>query len=298
MREEAEPGAGRDRGTEYAAATEEGIVVVDGTPIHYLRAGSGPAVVLIHGASANLGDMSFDLLPRLARHHSVVAFDRPGHGSSGWPARGGEQLAHQARMLRAALSSLGHDRAIVAGHSYGGAVALSWALEMPASVAGLLLLGAPSQGWNGGMGMGNDLLAHPLTAPYFSWALPAMMTRSILDRRIEELFAPQRPPSGLVAHVSPRKIFAPETLRANAVQLMALKRQLLAMVPRYPGLRMPVEILHGTEDAVVPIEFHAERLAAAVPGARLTPLPGVGHMPHHVVPREVEFALARLVAAG
>lgn len=278
--------------------TEEGAVTVDGTPIHYLRAGAGPAVTLIHGASANLSDMSFDLLPRLARNHTVIAFDRPGHGASGWPARGGEQLAHQARMLRAALSDLGIDRTILAGHSYGGAVVLAWALEFPKSVAGLLLLGAPSQGWEGGMGLANDLLAHPMTAPFFSWALPAMMAPVTVNRLIEDLFAPQKPPSGLVRHIGPRRIFAPDTLRANAVQLQGLRRQLLAMVPRYGAMRLPVEILHGTEDRLVPMDFHATPLAAMVPGARLTPLAGVGHMVHHARPLEVEAALARLAARG
>ncbi|PZQ51428.1 MAG: alpha/beta hydrolase [Rhodovulum sulfidophilum] len=286
MRDEILPGA------------EDGSVTVDGAPIHYLRAGAGPAVVLIHGASSNLADMSFDLLPRLARNHTVVAFDRPGHGRSGWPTRGGEQLAQQARILRAALSELGIDRAIVVGHSYGGAVALAWALEFPESVAGLLLLGAPSQGWEGGMGLANDLLAHPLTAPYFAWALPMMMSRLSLARLTDELFAPQSTPRGLIDHIDPRRIFAPETLRANAVQLQTLRRQLLAMVPRYPGLRVPVEILHGTEDTLVPFGFHAEPLAAMVPGARLTPLPGVGHMVHYAAPAEVEAALARLARAG
>jgi pimeloyl-ACP methyl ester carboxylesterase len=278
---------------------EDGFVTVDGAPIHYLRAGSGPVVALIHGASANLADMSFDLLPRLAARYTVVAFDRPGHGDSGWPARGGEQLAHQARMLRAALAALGVDRAILAGHSYGGAVALAWALELPESVAGLLLLGAPSQGWEGGIGIANDLLAHPLTGPYFSWALPMMMmSPGAVARLVDELFAPQRPPRGLTDHVVARKIFAPEPLRANAVQLGALRRQLLAMVPRYPGLGMPVEILHGTADGVVSFDFHAKPLAAMVPGARLTALPGVGHMVHHVAPAEVERALARLATAA
>ena len=283
---------------ESPGETEEGTVTVDGTPIHYLRAGTGPAVALIHGASANLGDMSFGLLPRLARRYEVVAFDRPGHGASGWPARGGERLAHQARILRAALAALNIDRAILLGHSYGGAVALAWALEFPESVAGLLLAGAPSQGWEGGMGLANDLLAHPATAPFFSWALPAMMLPLTVSRLVDELFAPQKAPRGFVAHVGPRRIFAPDTLRANAVQLTALRSQLLAMVPRYGGLRMPVEILHGTADRLVAHDYHAVPLAAAIPGARLTSLPGVGHMVHHAAPGEVEAALGRLATAG
>ncbi len=279
-------------------AIEDGTVIVDGTPIHYQRAGSGPAVVLIHGASTNLGDMSFTLLPRLAARYEVVAFDRPGHGTSGWPARGGEQLAQQARILRAALAALNIDRVILVGHSYGGAVALAWALEFPESVAGLLLAGAPSQGWEGGMGLANDLLAHPVTAPFFSWALPAMLLPMTVSRLVGELFAPQKPPSGLIAHVGPRRIFAPDTLRANAVQLKTLRSQLIAMAPRYGRLEMPVEILHGDADPLVDHDAHATPLVRAIPRARLTTLPGIGHMVHHAAPSEIEAALDRLAAAA
>ena len=89
----------------------------------------------------------------------------------------------------------------------------------------------------------------------------------------------------------------PEVLRANALQLSALKGQIALMVPRYPGLTMPVEILHGTADTTVSIDIHSVALAAQLPHARLTVLDGIGHMPHQVALPDMEAAFGRLARA-
>ena len=72
--------------------------------------------------------------------HEVIAFDRPGLGFSGRPAAAPTSVWRlQAALLRGALARLGVARATLVGHSFGGAVALAWALEAPETVAGLLL---------------------------------------------------------------------------------------------------------------------------------------------------------------
>lgn len=278
----------------HEALSTEGDATVEGVRLRFVRMGSGPAVVLIHGASGNLSDMTFRLAPLIARDRTVIAFDRPGHGNSGWPDRGGEQLGVQARLLRLALAQLGIERAVLVGHSYGGAVALAWALDAPASVEGLVLIGAPSQGWKGGIGLTNDLLAHPLTAALMAYSLPMLLTPSFVAKTVSRAFAPQTPPQGYLEHLRLDRILNPEALRANAVQLHALKSQLVAMVPQYGALSMPVEILHGTADPTVPFALHALPLAAQIPGAALRRLESMGHMPHHTAPAEVLAALRRL----
>ena len=65
------------------------------------------------------------------------------------------------------------------------------------------------------------------------------------------------------------------------------------MAPRYGTLTLPVEIVHGTADRVVPIDVHAEVLLQQVPSAHLTRLEGVGHMPHHAAPEAVVAAIDR-----
>lgn len=269
-------------------------IVVEGVPINYVRAGSGPPVVLIHGASGNLHEWTFRAAPAFARNFEVIAFDRPGLGLSGLPEAGGALLSVQARLMRGALTQIGIERPILVGHSYGGSVALAWALDAPGEVAGLLLISAPAEVWQGGLGFTTEILANPLSGPLVARALPVLITDGIVQATADRIFKPQRAPEGYVAHLGLERLLRTESLRANALQLGALKPQIRRMVPRYPRLDLPVEIVHGTADDAVPLDIHSEPLSRAIPGARLTRLPGIGHMPHQVALPAVEAALARL----
>jgi pimeloyl-ACP methyl ester carboxylesterase len=64
----------------------------------------------------------------------------------------------------------------------------------------------------------------------------------------------------------------------------------------YAQLALPVEILHGTADTIVPASVHALPLSAVLPDATLTLLPGIGHMPHHADPAAVVAAIDRAAA--
>lgn len=282
--------------TSDARMPDERIVDVGGVPINSVIMGSGPPVVLIHGASGNLRDWTFRAAPRLARDYTVIAFDRPGHGRSGLPETGGETLGVQAQLLRGAMTKLDIPRAIVSGHSYGGSVALALALQAPERVAGLLLISAPSHVWDGGLGLSTSLLANGITGPVLARIAPAVLSESFLRSAADGVFAPQSAPAGYVAHLDLDLVLQPATLRINARQLDALKEELRVMVPRYPALPMPIKILHGTADTTVPIEIHSEPFAREVSNARLLRLEGIGHMPHHVALDAVVAAVDRLAA--
>ena len=82
--------------TDYAQTVEAkyppigSFVEVNGLTIHYIDEGSGPTVILIHGANSNLRDWKFALVDKLTAKHRVIAFDRPGLGYSDRPAKGGD----------------------------------------------------------------------------------------------------------------------------------------------------------------------------------------------------------------
>jgi pimeloyl-ACP methyl ester carboxylesterase len=269
---------------------------VEDVRLNFFHAGTGTPVVLIHGASGNARDWTLGALQAMAERFSVTAFDRPGLGRSAAPAAGADSPFVQARLMRRALAQSGTDRAILIGHSYGGTVALAWALDAPESVAGLMVVGAPSQVFPGGVGLSSELLASPLTGPFLSRAAPAFVTDGVIEGAVARVFAPADPPPGYVAHMDRDLLLDPAVLRANARQLITLKDHLRTMVPRYPALAMPVEILHGTEDTTVPLEIHSEPLATQVPNARLTRIAGAGHMPHHSHLPVILEALDRLAA--
>jgi pimeloyl-ACP methyl ester carboxylesterase len=102
-----------------------------------------PPIVLIHGAGCNLEDMRLALGERLAARHRVILIDRPGMGWSKRKGRAGSSPADQAAILREILERLGVERAIIVGHSWGGALAASFKLDHPDRTAALALLAPP-----------------------------------------------------------------------------------------------------------------------------------------------------------
>jgi len=270
-------------------------LTVDGVRLHYKSAGDGQPLVLLHGASGNLRDWTFGPFGEMATTNTVIAFDRPGLGYSERPL-GAEDPAVQAKILKRATALVGQGNPIVAGHSYGGAVALAWALLEPNDVSGLLLLAAASHEWPGETSCLYRAVTHPVIGPLAAQVLPRIASSKRINNAISRIFAPQTAPDGYLGHVGAGLAVRPQTVRANASDIAALKPHLVEMEGRYPLLKMPVEILHGTDDVVVPIQIHSDRLAKALPQARYQRLAGTGHMPHHCAQSQMIDALHRLNA--
>lgn len=122
-------------------------------------AGKGPDLIMLHGAGGNAREFTFDFLERFKDRFRVIIFDRPGLGytdrvSDAYQrtfANSAESPAEQAALLHGAAQQLGVTNAIVMGHSFGGTVALAWALEFPDDVAGVVNLAGPSHPWPGGL---------------------------------------------------------------------------------------------------------------------------------------------------
>jgi len=276
------------------------VIDVDGTPVHVLVTGSGPDLVLIHGASGNLRDWTFDFADRLSDRYRVIMLDRPGLGWTGrLPGTAGawntanESPAEQAAVLQKAARSLGVQRPIVLGHSFGGAVAMAWALSEPEETAAVVMLAAVSNPWPGSLGWTYTVLGSAwggaLVAPLASAFLP----QSYVDASIGSIFAPQPAPEGYAHHVGAGLVLRRESMRANFQQVNFLRPHIVAMAARYGSLTMPFEIVHGDADTIVPLSVHAEPLSRQIAGANLTVLPGIGHMPQHVAPDAVADAIDR-----
>ncbi len=280
-------------------------VEVDGRRVHVVVEGTGPDLVLIHGASGNARDFTFSFVDKVKDRFRVLAFDRPGLGYTdrasdrygGALNTAAESPAEQARMLQAAAAQLGATRPIVLGQSYGGAVALAWALERPENVAGLVIVSGASEPWPG------QLAPHyPILATGFGGAaLVPLVTAALPTNRaalsLAAIFAPQAPPEGYAEYVGIGLATRRETLRANFRQVTQLKDHLKEMSRRYGEIAVPVEIIHGTADSVVDFDIHSRVLAEQLPNARLTALPGIGHMPHHSAETAVIAVLDRLTRA-
>ncbi len=271
---------------------------VDGRRLHYVQAGSGPDLVLLHGASGNTRDFTTGFVGRLADRYRVTVFDRPGLGySEANPAYDGpfdaraEGPAAQAELLHRAAERLGITREIVLGHSYGGAVAMAWALDHDPAAA--VIVSGATQPWPGGLGPLYSLTGTALGGATVVPLISAFAPEALVRRAIAAVFAPQDPPPGYADRVGAALALRAGAFRTNAQQVKGLRPHLVEMSPRYPGIDLPLELVHGTADGVVPLEIHSGPLFRQVPGARLTRLDGIGHMPHHAAPEAVVAAIDR-----
>lgn len=273
---------------------------VDGTRVHAVVMGNGPDLVMIHGASGSLRDFTFEFAQRASQTHRVIVLDRPGLGRSDRPPGYGgmwnvaaESPTEQARILRAAALHLGADKPIVLGHSYGGAVALAWALDAPEETAALVLLAAASNPWPGNLGLLYNINSTRFGSAVVIPLITAFTPQRVVDGTVSSIFAPQKMPDGYLEHFGDRMTLRRKTMRANAQQVNGLRPHIIEMSKRYGSLNMPVEIVHGDADTIVPLQIHSLPLSQQIKGATLTVLEGIGHMPQHVAAPHVLDAIAR-----
>lgn len=265
-------------------------VDVDGGRLHILELGpaDAPRVVLLHGASGNLGDMRMALGERLAAKYRVILIDRPGHGWSDRPdGRADAAPMRQAALIHQALVKIGAGKAIVVGHSWSGALATAYALSYPDAVSGLVLLAGVTHPWPGGVAWLNHLAAAPVIGPLVAYTMILPLGYFLIDAGVAAVFTPETPPQDYDARTGVRMILRPQEFIANAQDIVELKASVTAQSPRYGEIKAPTAIIAGDADRIVYTDIHSRGIAKQLPAATLTVLPGVGHM--------VQFAAADLV---
>ena len=236
-------------------------------------------MLLIHGLAGS--SKTWDgVIPLLAEHYDVIAPDLLGHGESAKPI-GDYSLGAYASGLRDMLAVLDVASVTVVGHSFGGGVAMQLAYQYPDLVDRLVLVGS------GGLGREVSWLLRMLTLPGAEYLMPFWFPKPLLDRATD-----------LGRAVGRRNIRNPwlgEMWRAysslaGAENRRAFVRTMRAVIDPggqsfdasdrlYLAARVPLMIVWGENDAIIPVE-HGRAAHAMVEGSRLEVLPGVGHFLH------------------
>lgn len=241
-----------------------------------------PPLVFIHGASGNLLDQEVPFRPKFDGRAEMMFIDRPGHG---WSERGGEANDApdgQADAIARAMQAKGISRAIIIGHSFGGAIAASFALAHPEMTAGLVFLSPATHPWPGGIAWYYGLTRMPVIGPLFANTLSLPAGLGQLESGSACVFAPNPKPADYVSETGIGLVLRPQAFRSNAIDVANLKPYLARVAPRYPEIKSPTVIITGDSDSVVLAHIHSEGLARDIEGSDLIWIKNLGHKPDHV----------------
>jgi pimeloyl-ACP methyl ester carboxylesterase len=276
---------------------ESRFLEVDGSSLHFVIRGSGHPVVLIHGNPGSCQDWT-RLYSQLPTRFCAFAFDRPGHGHSDRSNQNGNVTPEvQARMLNSALGQLGVERPILVGHSWGGALALIYALSYADDVSGLVLLAPAAYESDDGVSFLSRVPAWPVIGDILNTLFTPLLSARLVRNELARAFAPDKIPKRYL-----RRTLAewtrPGKVKWYSIDDALLNASLSRFSPRYADLRLPVAIVTGDSDLIVPADENAFRLAEALPHAKLHVLRKAGHQLPLVRPDAVVRAIEMVAKAA
>ncbi len=246
-------------------------------------AGSGPAILLIHGIGDNSTTWN-TVQSTLAQRFTVIAPDLLGHGKSDKP-RADYSVAAYANGMRDLLSVLDIERVTVIGHSLGGGVAMQFAYQFPQLVERLILVGA------GGVTKDVNIALRIASVPMGSEALAVLRLPLVLPalQLIGRIGGALFGSTGVGRDIPDvlrilEDLPEPTASSAFARTLRAVvdwRGQVVTMLDRcYLTESVPVQLIWGSRDSVIPVA-HARMAHAAMPGSQLDVFEGSGHFPFH-----------------
>ena len=275
-------------------AIEERSLDAEGLQMRFWRAGSGPALVLIHG----LLGYSFSwrgVIPHLADCREVFVPDMPGAGFSECRAGLDCRLIGAARRLLGFLNAAGIDSCDLVGSSYGGSTAVMLAALAPSRVRRLVLV-SPANPWSKIGRKRVAFLRNPAVALVFPklaraarpthryfvrrmWGNPGLITKETLDGYTRPLVR-----RGVFEHAT--KIV--QTWHADM-------KELESTLTKIAGI--PTLLVWGSKDRVVDPRS-AEIMARRIPGARVKIMGGAGHLPYEENPEEFSRIVREFLASA
>lgn len=273
---------------------------IGGARIHYVHVPAPanadlPPIVFIHGASANLRDQMLPLRPLLEGRAEMLFFDRPGFG---WSERGpgnNEDPSAQANTIAALMDRLGIKKAVIVGHSFGGAVTTALGREHPDKTLGLVFLAPATHPWPGGA---TSWYYDLTTIPVLGWLFSETLTYPAGALRMADattcVFSPNKAPDNYLAAASISLVLRPSAFRDNAADVAGLYRYALGAAPHYSEIKAPTVVISGDRDKVVYAHIHSIGLERDISGAELVWVHNLGHKPDWIAPDLVVGAVERV----
>ncbi len=257
------------------------ITEIDGNLIHYTDSGGeGRPVILLHGASSNLRDFSSSLVNPLAHNYRVIAIDRPGFGNSTRRQNGWLDPTKQAAIVHQLLIRLGAQNPVLIGHSWSGALVLSYLLEFPGHGSGAILITPAIYPWYDPASVYNRIAGVPVVGKFLAHTLVFPVGKLVLGPGIRKVLSPGEMPDGYRKNAAIDTMLRPSTFLANAEDLRNLNDYLVRRSVEYNSITTPILAIIGDNDSVVSNTIHTAQLKTAIPAIRVLEIENSGHAPH------------------
>lgn len=268
---------------------------VDGNRIHYVETGEGRPIVFLHGLGAQLHHFRHTLFASFGPGYRLIALDRPGSGHSVRAKGATGRLPEQAEVVRRVIEALGLERPVVVGHSLGGAIALTLAVEHPETISGIALL-APLTHMEAEIR--KDFSSLYIRSPVLRWiiahtvAMPSGLKYA--ERTLAFVFAPNMTPADYMVEGGGWSGLRPRHFFATSTDIVAIERDLGRIEQRYGEIAMPAGILFGASDRVLGIHIHGRPMTDKIGDLDFERVEGLGHMPQFIEPERVTAFIRRI----
>lgn len=241
-----------------------------------------PPIVFIHGASTSLYDPMYAFREKLEGKATLLFVDRPGHGSSEIGPKANILPDAQADAIATLMKKRGIKKAIIVGHSFGGAITAAFAVRHKEMVEGLVFLSPALYPWPGGIAWYYNAARFPVTGVLFSTLIAPAAGAIAIDGAVKSVFAPNPMPSDYISRTRAYQALRPVAFRHNAQEVGGLNGWAKTASPAFRTIKAPTVIIAGDVDEVVSTEIHSRHLARDISGAELIVVHNLGHKSDYV----------------
>ncbi len=269
---------------------------VGGNRIHYVATGEGRPIVFVHGLGGQLHHFGHPIFPMLPGFR-LIALDRPGSGYSVRAAGATARLPEQAAVVAGFIKALGLEKPLLVGHSLGGAVALTVALNHPDAISGVVALAPLTH-------MEDEIRAE-FKSLYITWkpkrwlisqttAVPASL--KFAPQTLDFVFGPQKWPQDYIIEGGGMLGLRPSHIYATSSDIVAIEKDLGEIEKRYGEISMPAGLMFGAADRVLDHERHGLSMRDKVARLDFVLIEGQGHMLQFTAKERVAEMIKRIAA--
>jgi pimeloyl-ACP methyl ester carboxylesterase len=268
------------------------VLDIAGFNLHgYIEGNGSQDIVFIHGSLSNLRDWVFAARSISKRDNRFIYIDRPGFGyserdNSEWDAE------RQADQARAYVKKFNAKNLILVGHSWGALVAMSWAAKYPEEVKGVISISGVNMPFSGVSKIANDTGLFSLAYELYFTNVARKVDSGSIEKFAGRMFKPQDIPKAYLAYLGSDLSRRLSTIKANKSDVSVTSEALDKNFAFYDHMEMPIEIIHGEKDFLLPIKSQAVAFHEVIPNSRLHMLPTVGHMAHHFASKEISDSIS------